>query len=356
MKEFNFKPSRNFSFQDMYDSLTPPEPDNLDEVSNEGMVRENIAAVGSAKKALSMARRIIKKLKGKTKNADIGRAIDDSMLTLSALIDEWDEVNLSESLSEAGLPSQYTNKIKGIPSKAFDWFMKYQTQFDKKDFGFKKLNISKVSVNTSALTDKQRGRVVAKLGFKNHKSQASALEKIIASAREKWSDIQTLAHMETYGEKPGFGSYKVSGIGDNKYSDTHKKQLRTLAHMETIFKSARDAHKAAAKLTELSSAEAAFETLKAIIGTLRKQKLGAKGKDMLKMAQGIRDFYGKEKSFSPDQAKWIFNTSTAMFKESAAAMTDAQFKKLMKDIRKKAAEIAALQKQYRAQTGRDLRV
>lgn len=267
-----------------------------------------------------------------------------------------------DSLGEASLPSQYTNKIKGIPSKAFDWFMKYRMEFSTKDFGFKKLNLSKVSVNTSALTDRQRGRIVAKLGFKNHKSQANSLEKLISSAREKWSDIQTIAHVETYGEKPGFGAYKVSGIGDNKYSDIHKKELRTLAHMESLFKSALAGHKAAAKLTELTSAEAAFETLKAIIGTLRKQKLDAKGKDMLKMAQGIRDFYGKEKSFSPDQAKWIWKTSVAMFKESAeltevdATMSDKAFKKLIDDIRKKAAELAALQKTHRGQTGKELRV
>ena len=36
-------------------------------------------------------------------------------------------------------------------------------------------------------------------------------------------------------------------------------------------------------------------------------------RDVYKMASGIDDHYKKEKSFSPDQAKWIYNTSQALF-------------------------------------------
>jgi hypothetical protein len=316
MKKFNFTPSRKFSFQDMYDSLTPepePEPEPFGDYLIEGRDKGTIELIEGGSTVIlnfqgSGGKGSLVMMKAKDWNALKTGKTGQKVKAEAAIFGLWE----SAPLNEAALPSQYANKIKGIPSKAFDWFMKYQTQFDKKDFGFKKLNISKVSVNTSALTDKQRGRIVAKLGFKNHKSQASALEKIIASAREKWSDIQTLAHMETYGEKPGFGSYKVSGIGDNKYSDIHKKQLRTLAHMENVFKNARDAHKAAAKLTE-GSTENALGTLKAIIGSL-KGRNDATGKDMFKMAVGIKDYYDKEKSFSPDQASWIFKMSK-MFKK-----------------------------------------
>ena len=54
-------------------------------------------------------------------------------------------------------------------------------------------------------------------------------------------------------------------------------------------------------------------TLEAIIKSLG-TPTEDQGKDMLKMAKGMMDYYNKEKSFSPDQAKWIFNTSKAMFK------------------------------------------
>lgn len=61
-----------------------------------------------------------------------------------------------------------------------------------------------------------------------------------------------------------------------------------------------------------NSTENAKKTLDAIIGTLNKSD--SPDKDMVKMANGIMDYYKKNGSFSPDQAKWIFNTSKAMFK------------------------------------------
>ena len=55
-------------------------------------------------------------------------------------------------------------------------------------------------------------------------------------------------------------------------------------------------------------------TLDAIVGTLSKNKdLDKQGKSMLKMGKGMQDWYKKHKSFSPDQAKWIFKMSK-MFK------------------------------------------
>jgi len=64
-----------------------------------------------------------------------------------------------------------------------------------------------------------------------------------------------------------------------------------------------------------NSTDNAKKTLEAIIGMLKKNDDPNKtGKEMIKMADGIMDYYKKEKSFSPDQAKWIFNTSKTMFK------------------------------------------
>lgn len=62
------------------------------------------------------------------------------------------------------------------------------------------------------------------------------------------------------------------------------------------------------------STEDAKKTLDAILGFLKKQEkdLDDDGKEMLKMAQGFADHFAKEKSFSPAQAKWLFNTSKAL--------------------------------------------
>ena len=62
-----------------------------------------------------------------------------------------------------------------------------------------------------------------------------------------------------------------------------------------------------------NSTDDALGALKAIIGTLKKSE-GKDRDDMLEMANGIMDFYKKEKSFSPKQAEWIANTSKALFK------------------------------------------
>jgi hypothetical protein len=154
------------------------------------------------------------------------------------LIDKIDHM-ISES------ESSYTDKVQGIPKSAFDDFKKYQKALDIKALGFKGFNISKASVSAPALSDKQRAMMLKQLmgdGF-DHLKQSKALEKIIPELKKKWSEVQKQAHMETYGEQPSFGSYKVSGVGDSSYSEKHKKQLRTLAHMETAFKYALGGHK-----------------------------------------------------------------------------------------------------------------
>ena len=60
------------------------------------------------------------------------------------------------------------------------------------------------------------------------------------------------------------------------------------------------------------SKEDALKSLNAIIGFLGKQKNANKG--MVKMARGIKDYTDKnDGSMSPDQAKWVWNTSKALF-------------------------------------------
>jgi len=69
------------------------------------------------------------------------------------------------------------------------------------------------------------------------------------------------------------------------------------------------------------STENAKKSLDAIVGHLEKRKasgadvLGATGRSMLKMGQGIAASYKEEGGFSPDQAKWIWKTSVALFKK-----------------------------------------
>lgn len=62
------------------------------------------------------------------------------------------------------------------------------------------------------------------------------------------------------------------------------------------------------------STDDAKGTLDAIIGFLKKQdSLDKDGEEMLKMANGFKDYFDKEGSFSPKQASWIFKTSKALF-------------------------------------------
>jgi len=58
------------------------------------------------------------------------------------------------------------------------------------------------------------------------------------------------------------------------------------------------------------STENAAKSLEAILGSLKDDQKN----DIYKMGKGIQDYYKKNGSFSPDQAKWIFNTSKGMFK------------------------------------------
>jgi hypothetical protein len=68
------------------------------------------------------------------------------------------------------------------------------------------------------------------------------------------------------------------------------------------------------QINEKSSAEEAKGALDAIVSTLSKNNdLDKEGKEILKMAKGMQDYYKKEKSFSPDQARWIFKVSNGMF-------------------------------------------
>ena len=60
-----------------------------------------------------------------------------------------------------------------------------------------------------------------------------------------------------------------------------------------------------------SATDNAKKSLDAIIGVLAK----GDNAEMKKMAKGINDYFKKEGSFSPDQAKWIWKTSVAMFKK-----------------------------------------
>jgi len=143
-----------------------------------------------------------------------------------------------EAYKQVIVNEMYTDNIKGVPKKAMVLFGKLQQDFEVKDLGFKKMNIGKVGVTTSALSKKQRAEVLKRTGVKTSKAE---LQKLIKMTQDQWNDIQKQAHMAKYGEEPSFGSYKTSGVGDEKYDENYKKQLRTLAHMQTYFKSALEA-------------------------------------------------------------------------------------------------------------------
>jgi hypothetical protein len=62
---------------------------------------------------------------------------------------------------------------------------------------------------------------------------------------------------------------------------------------------------------EEGSTENAAKSLEAILGMFKDKH----DNDIYKMGKGIQDHYKKEGSFSPDQAKWIWKTSVALFKK-----------------------------------------
>jgi hypothetical protein len=62
---------------------------------------------------------------------------------------------------------------------------------------------------------------------------------------------------------------------------------------------------------EEGSTENAAKSLSAILGMFK----GKHDNDIYKMGKGIQDYYKKEGSFAPDQAKWIWKTSVALFKK-----------------------------------------
>ena len=63
-----------------------------------------------------------------------------------------------------------------------------------------------------------------------------------------------------------------------------------------------------------NSTDDAKKSLDAILGFLKDQdSLDDSGKEMLKFAEGMLDFFKKNKGFSPAQASWIWKTSKALF-------------------------------------------
>jgi len=70
----------------------------------------------------------------------------------------------------------------------------------------------------------------------------------------------------------------------------------------------------AEKKVDEGSTEDAKKSLDAILGALESGDKPDPKNEILKMARGLRDYFKKNGSFSPDQAKWIYNTSKAMFK------------------------------------------
>jgi len=70
------------------------------------------------------------------------------------------------------------------------------------------------------------------------------------------------------------------------------------------------------RVNEDSTADAK-KTLDAIIGFLNKQDDNKTQKEMLEFALGIFDYYKENKSFSPKQAQWIFNTSKSLFESNS---------------------------------------
>lgn len=67
----------------------------------------------------------------------------------------------------------------------------------------------------------------------DHKEAAKSHKEASDKAREEWAGVQEQAHMHTFGKKPEFTDYKVSGIGRSEYSEEHKNKLRELSKISS---------------------------------------------------------------------------------------------------------------------------
>ena len=114
------------------------------------------------------------------------------------------------------------------------------------------------------------------------------------------------------------GIKKMSGKGSNKA--VGRLIDETLIALDTQISEWKDVFLGEAEELDEDATANAKKSLDAIVGHLEKRKksgadvLGATGRSMLKMGQGMQASYKQEGGFSPDQAKWIWKTSLALFK------------------------------------------
>jgi len=76
----------------------------------------------------------------------------------------------------------------------------------------------------------------------DHEDAARAHMKAAHDSGEEWGKTQEAAHQKTFGKKPEFGDYKVSGVGREEYSAEHKDKLQSLARAQGQHTSAAHAH------------------------------------------------------------------------------------------------------------------
>ena len=104
---------------------------------------------------------------------------------------------------------------------------------------------------------------------------------------------------------------KVKEILDNFENDNFVDAKEILSQEIKVKIDKHIYNKTGVDLSEGDSTKNALGTLKAILNATKDDK----NNDIFKMATGMKKYYDKEKSFSPDQAKWIWKTSVAMFKK-----------------------------------------
>lgn len=76
----------------------------------------------------------------------------------------------------------------------------------------------------------------------DHEHAAKAHMEAASEHEKAWGETQEKAHKETFGKKPEFHDYRVSGVGRDEYSEEHKDALRHHALSKTDHTSAAHAH------------------------------------------------------------------------------------------------------------------
>jgi len=124
----------------------------------------------------------------------------------------------------------------------------YSDPIYKKEFKFPKMNFAVTPTSGSSEAAKAVIYLFPEWTKEDHLAAARKHTKDAEKLKKEWGKVQEKAHMKTFGKKPEFGDYKISGVGSDKYPEDMKNKLRELAYGSGNAGALAAAHKKAATI------------------------------------------------------------------------------------------------------------